>query len=382
LKKILLHICCAPDATACIERLRKEGYQVTGFFYNPSIFPEEEYKKRKEEVIKLARIMEFKVIEGDYNYIKWRKTVKGWEGEKEGGKRCKLCYKERLEVTAKVAKDLGFDFFTTTLTISPHKKSETIFKIEKEISEHYKIPFLEIDFKKREGFKKSIELSRKYNLYRQDYCGCEFSLRDRLRYLSDKKKEFEKIKQEIKSCKKCITIKEHKPVFEGEAFSKIMIIGQAPGIEEHKIQRPFWGPAGRTLWKWFEKIGYSEDFIRKISYITSVIKCYPGKTKIGDRKPSSQEIQNCIENLKREFFYVRPYLLIPVGKVAISLFLGKIKLKEAVGRIYQKRVWNRKVDIVPLPHPSGVNRWLYSSQNMKALNTALNIIKKMIESFS
>ncbi len=379
MKRVLLHICCAPDATESIERLREKGYEVTGFFYNPSIFPKEEYIKRKKEVEKLAEIMHFQLIEGEYAYHKWKDMIKGLENEKEGEKRCILCYTERLEKTAKKAKELGFNCFTTTLTISPHKNSEKIFKIGTELEQKYGIKFLKEDFKKQDGFKKSLYYSEKYELYRQDYCGCEFSLKEREEYKRKIRNDFEKVKEKIKKCRKCVTIREHKPVLEGEAFSKIMIVGQAPGVEEHKTQRPFIGPAGKTLWKWFNKIGYSEEFIRKNAYITSVVKCYPGKTKTGDRRPFTYEIKNCLENLKKEFGYVRPELLIPVGSLAISVFLGNTQLKEIIGKSFEIKIWGRKVKTVPLPHPSGLNRWLYFNENIQKLEKALEIISKIIQ---
>ncbi len=178
--KILLHICCAPCATHCINLLKNLGYEVVGFFYNPNIHPPKEYERRKAELEKIRKYFEIDVIEWKYDVENWFKYIKGYEKEREGGKRCELCIKMRLEETAKYARMKGFDAFTTTLTISPWKNSKKIFEIGRKISEKYNIRFLEIDFKKNDGFKKSVELSKRYNMYRQKYCGCIFSYLDRL----------------------------------------------------------------------------------------------------------------------------------------------------------------------------------------------------------
>ncbi len=179
--KVLLHICCAPCATTPIERLREQGNEVIGYFYNPNIHPEQEYKKRLEQMEKLAKKIDLIYFEGNYEKNEWLKQCSKFKDEPEGGKRCELCYKMRLEKTASYAKN-NFDAFTTTLTISPHKNSELINRIGKEIGERYNIKFLEMDFKKtdssgKDGFKRSIVLSKKYNLYRQNYCGCIYSIK-------------------------------------------------------------------------------------------------------------------------------------------------------------------------------------------------------------
>ena len=177
-EKVLLHICCAPDATYPVLLLRGLHYSVTGFFYNPNIHPKEEYEKRLEEVKKLSKIQKFPLIEGEYNdevLREWFRMVRGLEKVHEGGEGCYLCYKERLERTAKLAKDLSFDYFTTTITISPHKNSQWVFDIFYELEKTYGVKFLAIDFKKRNGFKASVILSKYYRLYRQNYCGCIFS---------------------------------------------------------------------------------------------------------------------------------------------------------------------------------------------------------------
>jgi hypothetical protein len=175
---LLLHICCAPCATHTLEQLRKD-FNVTGFFYNPNIQPETEFKRRLEETKRLAAIMDFTVIFLEEGQDKWSESTKGYEDEPEGGQRCSICYKLRLEKTAQYAKAKGFAGFTTTLTISPHKQASIINEIGRELADNYGISFYNADFKKKNGFKKSSELSKKYHLYRQSYCGCLFSLYNR-----------------------------------------------------------------------------------------------------------------------------------------------------------------------------------------------------------
>jgi len=172
--KILLHICCAPCSTHSIEMLKQENDLVL-FFYNPCIFPKEEFEKRLENAKIIAKEHNLKLIVPEYNHKKFLDYVKGYEKEPENGKRCLLCYEQRLRKTAEFAKKNNFNSFTTTLTISPHKNSETIFNIGKELEKKNNVKFIDINFKKKDGFKHSVELSKKYNLYRQDYCGCEFS---------------------------------------------------------------------------------------------------------------------------------------------------------------------------------------------------------------
>ncbi|MFQ6084197.1 MAG: epoxyqueuosine reductase QueH [Candidatus Aminicenantia bacterium] len=172
--RILAHICCAPDALYVIQIL-KDNYQVSGYFYNPNIHPKEEYDLRLKETRNIADIINFELTEENYEKDKWFKMIEGFEQEPEKGKRCDICYAMRLDRTAKKAKEMGYDIFTTIMTISPWKKSAKINQIGRMLANKYKIKFLEADFKKKDGFKKSVELSKKYNLYRQDYCGCTFS---------------------------------------------------------------------------------------------------------------------------------------------------------------------------------------------------------------
>ena len=181
-KKILLHSCCAPCSTAVIERL-KEEFDITIFYYNPNIYPEDEYKKRKNEEIKyikhlnnVEKDINISFLDCDYDCEKFYSAVKGYENEREGGARCAICFNLRLSETAKKAKDLGFDIFGTTLTVSPHKNAELINSIGMGIEKEIGIKFLVSNFKKQNGYKRSIELSKQNNIYRQNYCGCEFAL--------------------------------------------------------------------------------------------------------------------------------------------------------------------------------------------------------------
>lgn len=182
-QKILLHSCCAPCSTAVIERLKAE-YDIVIFYYNPNIYPEEEYLKRKAEEVKYIKHLSetdkdlsISMIDCDYESDKFYEATKGFENEREGGVRCALCFKLRLDETAKKAKELGFDIFGTTLTVSPHKNAELINSIGLGIEKEIGVKFLVSNFKKQDGYKRSIELSKENNIYRQNYCGCEFALR-------------------------------------------------------------------------------------------------------------------------------------------------------------------------------------------------------------
>ncbi|HSA06607.1 MAG TPA: epoxyqueuosine reductase QueH [Candidatus Gastranaerophilales bacterium] len=172
---LLVHVCCAPCASYSFEKLINSGYDITGYFFNPNIQPEFEYNKRLNDLIKFADIKKYKIIVEKEDTDSWNRAVKGLEDEREGGKRCEVCFKLRLEKTALFAKQNGYEGFTTVLTISPHKNSEKINKIGAEIAQKYDIKFIEENFKKQHGFKKSLELAEKYNLYRQNYCGCIYS---------------------------------------------------------------------------------------------------------------------------------------------------------------------------------------------------------------
>ncbi|MCY6484959.1 epoxyqueuosine reductase QueH [Clostridium aestuarii] len=175
---LFLHSCCAPCSSYVLEYLT-EFFNITVFYYNPNIHPEYEYRKRVEEqkefIKNFPAVKKIDFIEGDYIPEEFFNLTKGLEKEKEGGIRCFKCYEFRLKETAKQAKKLGFDYFTTTLSISPHKNAEKLNKIGERISEKFEVKFLNSDFKKRNGYKRSIELSSEYNLYRQNYCGCIYS---------------------------------------------------------------------------------------------------------------------------------------------------------------------------------------------------------------
>ena len=180
-KTLLLHACCAPCSSYVIEYL-SNYFDITILFYNPNINNDIEYNKRLQELERFVKEFKtnnpVKVISLGYNHDEYLQTVLGLEKEKEGGSRCLKCYRLRLEKTFEYAKQYNFDYVTTTLTISPLKNSQVINKIGSELENIYHINYLYSDFKKKEGYKRSIVLSHEYNLYRQDYCGCEFSKRD------------------------------------------------------------------------------------------------------------------------------------------------------------------------------------------------------------
>lgn len=179
--RLLLHSCCAPCSSHCIEYL-SEYFHITVFYYNPNISSEEEYQKRVREEIRFISEFptKFKVefIEGDYDTKEFFESVKGLEDCREGGMRCFKCYELRLRKTAGLAASQNFDYFTTTLTISPLKNSVKINEIGLKLQDEYGVPYLLSDFKKKEGYKRSIELSKEYGLYRQNYCGCIYSKRE------------------------------------------------------------------------------------------------------------------------------------------------------------------------------------------------------------
>ena len=178
--KLLLHTCCAPCSSTVLERLGN-FFQITIFYYNPNIDSKEEYQKRIDEVKRFVQSYPTKypvdVIDGGYCPEKFKEMAKGLEEEPERGKRCYKCYKLRLEETARVASEMDIPYFCTTLTLSPYKNALWLNEIGEELNKEYKSTYLYSDFKKRNGYKRSIELSSKYNLYRQDYCGCIYSKR-------------------------------------------------------------------------------------------------------------------------------------------------------------------------------------------------------------
>ncbi|MBU3876074.1 epoxyqueuosine reductase QueH [Faecalicatena sp. AGMB00832] len=179
--KLLLHSCCAPCSSYVLEYL-SNYFEITVFYYNPNIFPESEYTKRLLEQQTLIGDMHFKhpvsFLAGNYDRDKFYAMAEGLEHLKEGGARCFKCYELRLRETAEMAVKGGFEYFTTTLSISPLKNAEKLNAIGREIASEYGIKYLQSDFKKKNGYKRSIELSKEYGLYRQDYCGCEFSIKE------------------------------------------------------------------------------------------------------------------------------------------------------------------------------------------------------------
>jgi len=172
--KILLHICCGVCSSWPVEKLRQDGYEVTGVFYNPNIQPIDEYERRLEAARKACSIQGIELIEAPYDSANWLALTRGLEKEPEGGKRCAVCYRTRLEYTASKAGELGIGRFTTTLSVSPHKDAVLINKIGKESGG---AGFKEYNFKKEDGFKKANKFSLGQGLYRQNYCGCVYSRR-------------------------------------------------------------------------------------------------------------------------------------------------------------------------------------------------------------
>lgn len=177
---LLIHSCCAPCSSYVLEYL-SEYFKITVFYYNPNFYPESEYTKRIAEQQKLIREMKFRYpvsfLAGEYDKEKFYEMAAGMEDLKEGGARCMKCYELRLSEAARQAVAGGFEYFTTTLSISPMKNAQKLNEIGLRVGEEYGVKYLVSDFKKKNGYKRSIELSKEYGLYRQDYCGCEFSMR-------------------------------------------------------------------------------------------------------------------------------------------------------------------------------------------------------------
>lgn len=175
-RTILLQVCCAPCSTAVINRLI-DDFEITLFYYNPNTFPKSEYQKRYDtlcEYVKKANLG-IEIVEIGYNERDYIDAVKGFFDTTEGGERCNACIRTRLLKTAEYAKDHGFDYFATTLSVSPMKNADAINEIGEDLSKNFGVKYLVSDFKKENGFQKSVEISKEYGLYRQDYCGCEAS---------------------------------------------------------------------------------------------------------------------------------------------------------------------------------------------------------------
>ena len=179
-KRLLLHSCCGPCSSYVITYLTN-FFDITILYYNPNIFPYDEYLKRKEEQIRLINEIDTEnsldIIDCDYDNDLYEKLIKGLEQEPEMGKRCNICYLMRLDKTAAIAKENGYDFFCTTLSVSPYKNANLINEYGSSLEDKYRVRWLYSDFKKKDGYKQSILLSQKYNLYRQNYCGCVYSKR-------------------------------------------------------------------------------------------------------------------------------------------------------------------------------------------------------------
>lgn len=174
--KILLHACCATCSAYPIEKLKEMGYEPIIYFFNPNIFPPDEFDKRLNELIKYTKKKDVELIIDKQDASRWYDFISGLEQEPERGKRCSRCFEYRLIHTAIKALKLGINIFTTTLTVSPHKQSKVIFEIAEEIAKKNELEFLKIDFKKENGFLKTMQIAKQENFYRQSYCGCEFSI--------------------------------------------------------------------------------------------------------------------------------------------------------------------------------------------------------------
>ena len=176
MNKVLLHACCATCSAYPIEKLREMGFEPVLYFFNPNIFPPEEFDKRLNELIIYSKKKNVELIVDKQDSVGWYHAISGLEDEPEKGKRCSRCFEYRLLFTVLKAFQLEFEYFTTTLTVSPHKNSKVIFEIAKELANKYELNFLDIDFKKENGFLKTMQIAKQENFYRQNYCGCEFSI--------------------------------------------------------------------------------------------------------------------------------------------------------------------------------------------------------------
>ena len=172
--RLLLHSCCASCSTSVIEQLKDE-FDITVIYYNPNIEPIEEYEKRKETQINFLKQIKIDYVNIDYLNGEFKERIKGDENEPENGQRCSKCYELRLEKTAVIALENDFNYFCTTLSVSPHKNTKLINEIGLDLEKKYKVKYLQSDFKKNDGYQRSINLAKEYNLYRQKYCGCLYS---------------------------------------------------------------------------------------------------------------------------------------------------------------------------------------------------------------
>ncbi len=175
-KDVLIHACCAVCSAYPIEKLRELGYNPILYFFNPNIFPQEEFDRRLNELVKYSKKKNVELIIEKQNSEDWYNAIAGLENEPERGKRCSRCFEYRLLYTVLKAFKLEYQYFTTTLTVSPHKNSKVIFEIAQELAKKYELTFLDIDFKKENGFLKTMQIAKQEDFYRQTYCGCEFSM--------------------------------------------------------------------------------------------------------------------------------------------------------------------------------------------------------------
>lgn len=173
--KLLLHICCGPCSLSVIERLKREGFALSGFFYNPNIHPEAEYNLRLSAAKAVAEKEGVSLIAAIYDPESWKEAIRGHESEEEGGRRCAICIEKRLKKTAQYCVESGFSIFATTLSVSPHKSAQVINTIGTDVAKRFKIAFYSADFKKDNGFAISCRKAKELGLYRQRYCGCRYS---------------------------------------------------------------------------------------------------------------------------------------------------------------------------------------------------------------
>jgi uracil-DNA glycosylase len=190
--------------------------------------------------------------------------------------------------------------------------------------------------------------------------------------------KFLQLQQKIVECSRC-ELKANKVTNMGNAEAKVFLIGQAPGKEEIRQNKPFAGPSRRRLFSWFEKAGFDETSLRKILYMTALIHCYPGSNKKGgDLKPTPYQINACLENLKEEFLYFLPKLVILVGSLAQKVFLNKERLDETVGKLHKGNIFGHQVNIICLPHPSGRSLWYNKKENIKKLYQSIKIFQNEV----
>jgi uracil-DNA glycosylase len=196
-------------------------------------------------------------------------------------------------------------------------------------------------------------------------------------------KSFQRLTQRMKGCKKCKDLpKDSHAVFAGKYGNKIMVIGQAPGKQELKYDKPFCGSAGKRLFKWLSEVNIGENEFRDASYFTQMMKCYPGSGNRGDLKPNPKQLLNCAPYLEQEFKLLKPELVIPVGKLAIEKLLGAVKLDGVIGKKFIREIFGKQTAIIPLPHPSGASVWSFKKENQVRIAKAMRRLKKCYEALN